>query len=112
MSIQKNVPFTRLPVHVITEKNSVRWLIRFSSKDHVGLLGCVVTFLGVAFLAGSDQVGPRISTSACPGDHVVDGQVLLRTAVLTFIVVALEYVLPRKINALIRGVNISVQADD
>ena len=31
---------------------------------------------------------------------------------LAFEIIALEYILPGKINALVRGVNISVQADD
>ena len=43
---------------------------------------------------------------------MIDRQILLGAAILTFVVIAFEYVLPGKINALVRGVNISIEADD
>jgi len=43
---------------------------------------------------------------------MVQREIFFGSAILTFKIVALEYILPRKINALVGGVNISVQADD
>jgi hypothetical protein len=43
---------------------------------------------------------------------MVDSQFFFGAAILALIIVAFEYILPGKINALVRGVNISVETDD
>ena len=43
---------------------------------------------------------------------MVDGELTTCAAVLAFEVVAFKYILPCKINALVRGVNISIQPDN
>jgi hypothetical protein len=43
---------------------------------------------------------------------MVNGQVFSCTAILTLVVITLKDILPGKINALVRGVNISIETDD
>lgn len=97
---------------MIFQKNRIRRFERFFPEVHSCFFGHVVTFPGVALLARSYQVSPRIDAASCARDDMVDRKILPRSAVLALIAVALEDILPGKINALVRGVNISVQADD
>lgn len=110
ISDEKRIPFTCLAIHMIFKENRIRRLVRFLAKDHVRFFGSIITFLGVAFLARGNEVGPRINTAARAWRHVIDRQIFPCAAILTFVIVALEYILPGKINALVRGVNISIQA--
>jgi len=110
-SAQELIPFT-LVAQMILEKNGIGGFCRFLTQEHASLLGCIVTFLRVALLACSDQVCPGIFSTARPRDDVINGQVFTRTAVLTFIAVAFEDILPGKINALVGGVDISIKTDN
>jgi hypothetical protein len=42
---------------------------------------------------------------------MVDRKILTGTAILTLVIITFENILPGKINALVRGVNISIQAN-
>lgn len=108
MGTKEAVPFTRLAVKMIFKKYCVRWLIWFFPEGHVGLLRSKVSFLSVAFFAGSYEVNPGIFATLCPGYHMINCEITTGSAVLTFKVVAFEDVLPGKINALVGGVHISI----
>src|SRR5690242_11419613 len=110
VSDKKRIPLACLAIHVIFEKNRIRRFVRFLPEDHVSFFRCIIAFLRIALLAGSDQVCPGINTTASTGHDMIDRQVFPGATVLTLMVVALEYILPGKINALVRGVNISIQA--
>lgn len=84
--------------------------MRLAAQRHVGFFGAIVAFFGVALFARRYQVHPGIATSAGAGCYVVYGKLLLGATILALIVIALEYILPGKINALVRGVNISIQS--
>ena len=43
---------------------------------------------------------------------MIDSELSQRAAVLALKIVAIKYILPGKINALVRGVNISIEAND
>lgn len=110
MAGQKSIPLTCLAIHVIFQKNRVRRFLWLSAQRHVRFFGRVVAFLGVALLAGRYQVYPCIATTAGARGNMIDGKLLLGAAILALVVVALKYILPGKINALVRGVNISVES--
>lgn|SRR5690606_2558853 len=112
MAIQKCIPLVGLAVQLILEKDRVRGFERFPSQRHSGFLGREVPLLRIAFLASSDEVGPCIASTASPGEHVIDSEVASRAAVLAFKVIAFEYILPGKRNALVGGVNVSVESYD
>src|SRR5690606_24536261 len=110
--IQKCIPLVGLAVQLILEKDRGRGFERFPSQRHSGFLGREVPLLRIAFLASSDEVGPCIASTASPGEHVIDSEVASRAAVLAFKVIAFEYILPGKRNALVGGVNVSVESYD
>lgn len=112
MACEKRIPLSCLTVHVVFQENRIRGLMRFSAQRHVGLFRSIISFFGVAFLTGSSEVQPRIATTASAGHYMIDRQLLFGAAVLAFVVVAFKYILPGKINALVRGVNISVEANN
>jgi hypothetical protein len=112
MAIQKDIPIADLVTHMIFEKDRIGWFVWFSAQRHIGIFGRVFPFFGVTFFAGGNQVDPRIRTTSRTRHDVIDRQIFLGAAILTFMVIALEYILPGKINALVRGVNISIEADD
>src|SRR5690606_36381548 len=112
MAIQKCIPLVGLAVQLILEKDRVRGFERFPSQRHSGFLGREVPLLRIAFLASSDEGGPCIASTASPGEHVIDSEVASRAAVLAFKVIAFEYILPGKRNALVGGVNVSVESYD
>src|SRR5688572_9793251 len=111
MATQKHIPLT-LSVEVIFQEDGIGGLQGFFSQRHVGLLRGIFPFSGITFFAGSYKIHPGISTAARAGNDMVDGEFTPYAAVLTFEIITLEYVLPGKINALVGGVNISVEADD
>jgi len=111
MTDQEGIPFARLVIHVVFEENRVRGFIRLFAQRHIGFVGGIITFFGIAPFAGRHEVEPGILTATGPGHDVVDRQVFPDAAVLAFMIITLEYILPGKINALVRGVNISVQTD-
>lgn len=97
---------------MIFQENRIRWLQGLLAQVHACFFRCVVAFFCIAFFTGGYQVCPGIHPAAGTRRDVVDGKVFPGTAILTFIPIALEYILPGKINALVGGVDISVQADD
>ena len=112
MTVKKDIPVTDLIIHVILEKDSVRRLVWFSTQRHVGIFGGEFSFFGVTFFTRGNQIYPRIRTPSRTRYNVIDRKIFPGAAILTFMVIALEYILPGKINALVRGVNISIEADD
>lgn len=112
MAAQKRIPLPGLSVQMIFQKDRIRGLVGFLAQRHVGFFGGILSFFRIAFFTGGNQVHPCIDTAAGTRGNVIDGEVLAGTAILAFMIVALEYILPGKINALVGGVNISVQADD
>ena len=75
---------------------------------HARFLRRVITFLGVAPFASRDQVRPRVAATAGAGRNMINGEIFVSAAVLAFPTIALEYILPGKINALVRGVHITI----
>src|SRR5688572_24268221 len=112
MSIKKDIPVANLITHVVFEKDRIGRFVGFSAQGHVCVFGGVLSFFGVTFFTRGDQVYPCIRTASRPRYNVIDRQIFPGAAILTFMVIALEYILPGKINALVRGVNISIEADD
>lgn len=112
MSVEIGVPLTSLSIEMIAQKNGIGRLMRLLPKEHIGFLRHEVSFPRVALFARGNEVRPRVLSSPCPGYDMVDGQLFPRAAILAFVVIALENILPCKINALVRGVNISVEAND
>lgn len=111
MTGEKGIPFPGLTVEVIFEKDGVRRFIRLVPERHHGLFGRALTFLGITLFACGNKVEPIVAAAPGSRHHVVDGKVALGAAILALKVVALEYILPGKINALVGGVNISIEAD-
>ncbi len=65
-------------------------------------------FLALQRLQAVTRFVHGVSTFSGAGVGVVDGKLPFGAAVLALVIVALEYVLPGKINALIRGVYVAV----
>ena len=105
---EEGVPFASLIAEMIFEENGVRRFIRFFTQGHVGFFGRIFTFFSIAFFASRYQIVPGVGAAACTGCYVIDGQIFLGAAILAFVIVEFEYILPGKINALVRGVNISI----
>ena len=57
------------------------------------------------------QVHPGIPAALCSRHNVINGKIFSRSAILALEVIAFKYILPGKINALVGGVDISVQPD-
>ncbi len=112
MACEKRVPLACLTVHVVFQENGVRGFMRFSAQRHVRLFRSIVSFFGVAFFTGRSKIQPGIATTASAGYDMVDCKFLFCAAILALVIVALEYILPGKINALVRGVNISVETNN
>ena len=110
MFAQKHIPFTGLPAKVISEKNRVRRFVGLSTQLHIGLFGSIIPFFCIAFFTRGDKICPGIHSSARPWRNVINRKIFFGAAILTFVVIAFKYILPGKINALVRGVHISIQA--
>jgi hypothetical protein len=111
MPTEKRIPFSGLIAHVIFQEDSIGRFQRLSAEGHLGIVWRIVTLLGVAPFTGGNQIRPGILTAFCPWNYVIDGEFFTCAAILTLVIIAFEYILPGKINALVRGVNISVEAD-
>lgn len=111
MACEKRVPLPCLTIHVVFQENGVRGFVRFSAQRHVRLFRSIVSFFGVTFFTSRSEVQPRIATTAGTGYNMIDRQLFFGAAVLALVIIALEYILPGKINALVRGVNISVETN-
>src|SRR5690606_1471185 len=110
MAVQKYIPFAPLAIEVVFKENGVGGFVRLPFQGHLRLLRCVVAFLCVALLTGCNKIHPGVHTSPSSWKNVINRKVAAGAAILTFEVVALEYILPCKRNALVRGVHISVQS--
>ena len=109
---KETIPFSALPIHVVFQKDRIRRFIGLTLERHICLLWSMLSLFSIALFTGCHKIGPAILTRARTRQDVIDGQVFFRSTVLAFVIVAFEYVLPGKINALVRGVHISVKADD
>ena len=107
---KERIPLSGLSIHMIFKKDRVRWFIRFLTKRHICFFRCIVAFFCIAFFTSGHKIGPCVCTTARSGHNMIDCQVFACSAILTLVVVAFKYILPGKINALVRGVNISIQA--
>jgi|SRR5690606_24123437 len=110
VAVEESIPLVGLTIQLIFKKDRVRGFVRLPSQRHLGFLRRVVSFLCIALLASGNEVRPRIESATSLREHVIDGEVASRAAVLAFEVIALEYVLPGKRNALVGGVNVSVES--
>jgi hypothetical protein len=111
MTNKEWIPLTCLTTHMVFEEDGVRRLVRFLAQDHVCFFRHIIAFLCITFFTRGNEIRPRIHSAACAWHDVIDRQFFARATILTFMIVAFEYILPGKINALVRGVDISVQAD-
>jgi hypothetical protein len=111
MTLEEEIPFFRLPIHEIFKEDRVRWFAWFFAQGHKRFFGRKVAFLGVALFACRHKICPGVLATLRARRDMVDGQIAFGPAILAFMIVALEYILPGKINALVRGVNISIEAD-
>jgi hypothetical protein len=112
MAIQKSIPLPGLPAHVVFQKDRIRRFVWFFAQGHIGFFGRVFSFFSIASFASCHQVDPGITTTTGTWCNVVDRKVFAGATILAFVVIAFKYILPCKINALVRGVNVSIQADD
>jgi hypothetical protein len=112
MAVEKSIPLAGLPAHVVFQKDRIRRFVWFFAQGHISFFRRALSFFRIAPFARGNQVDPGVATTAGTRCDVIDREVLPGAAILALVVIAFKYILPGKINALVRGVHISVQADD
>lgn len=95
-------------VYIIFQENMIGWLVRLSFQRHISFFWRIVAFLGITFFASCYQISPGMSATSRTGHNVIQREVALGATVLAFEIVALEYILPGKINPLKGGCNVSI----
>jgi hypothetical protein len=108
VTCQKRIPLSRLFIHVVFQENCIGRFERFFSQEHFRFLRSKITFARITSFTSGYEICPGILPAFSARDYVVNSQLSLSATVLTFITIAFKYILPGKINALVRGVNISV----
>lgn len=76
----------------LPEQHVTRGLLRYLSEFHSTFVQHFVPFFPVAMSACGDQVFPCGSSTFGNGHHMIDGELFLRSAVLTFVPISQEHI--------------------
>jgi hypothetical protein len=109
---QKGQPLGGLSLSVLGQKIRKRrfeWLL-FQVQPH--LFGSFVSFLDIASIAGSDEIGPRGFTSFGSGDDMVKGELSATATVLTCTSIPSEKIGTIEHHSSVGDIFVLVETDD